>query len=72
MSGSMRVKRSVSFRSSLCGILPTASSSVKFVVSTTSVSPSKRPTDDPMYWRTPALACARPSSGMTRVSCSIS
>ncbi len=72
MSGSMRVKRSVSFRSSLCAMRPTVSSSVKFVVSTTSVSPSQWPTDEPMYWRTLGSAGGRPSSGMMRVSCSIS
>ena len=40
-------------------------------VSTTSTSPSQRPTDVPIQFRT-APTCLRPSVGMTRVSWIIS
>ena len=51
---------------------PTASLSVRFRVSTTRESPSKWPTEAPMYWRTPSSGRSLRSSGMIRVSCSIS
>jgi hypothetical protein len=41
-------------------------------VSTTSTSPSQRPTDVPIQFLTPEPTCLRPSVGMTRVSWIIS
>ena len=42
--------------------------SVKPVLSTTSVSPSKRPRALPIHWRMSGSSASRPSSAMTRVS----
>ena len=71
--GPTRVKRSTIFSASLCGIplmRPDAAlvaiqfRSLKFVVSTTSVSPSQRPRESPSTRRTVGGRCGRPSSGM--------
>ena len=45
---------------------------LKLVVSITSVLPSQRPRESPMYERTPSPTCLRPSSGITRASWIIS
>ena len=39
---------------------------MKFVTSTTSVSPSKCPTESPMYEGSASARCGRPSVGITR------
>ena len=46
--------------------------SVKFFVSTTSVSPSQRPRESPTHWRTFGGRCVRPSRGMMRALWTIS
>ena len=46
--------------------------SVKFVVSTTRVSPSQWPRASPIHWRMSSGGCGRPSKATTRASCTIS
>ena len=76
MSFATRLKRSVSFSFVLVRLplplRPIAVLSVKFVVSTTSVEPSKRPRASPRYSRIFPLTCGAGPSGMMRVSFTIS
>src|SRR6185369_3936422 len=68
--GPIGLKRSTSFR---CSLDPRyAVLSVKFVVSTTSVLPSKWPRASPRYSRIFPLTCGAGPSGMIRVSFTIS
>ena len=67
--GPTRVKRSIVWRFSA---EPLKSLKVlfgeKFVVSTTSVSPSQWPRESPCHWRTLSEKCGLPSRGITRTS----
>ena len=66
----MRVKRSTSFMFFVAywNVEPRPSS-VKFVVSTTSVWPSQWPRESPSHWRTVDGRCGLLLIGMIRVSC---
>src|SRR6188508_3182741 len=81
VSLSVRVKRSVKRMFSVDGFnggepgtpeLVIAGFPLKFLVSTTSVLPSQRPLDSPMYCLIDGSRNARPSVGMMRASCAIS
>ena len=75
-SSATRVKRSTSVADGVNGgplpFKPMPVRPIKFVVSTTSVSPSKRPRASPMYILIARRRAARPSSGTMRVSWIIS
>ena len=82
MSSSVRVKRSVIFMFVVVGVSPRGEPGMptfvmppmplKFVVSTTSVLPSKCPRDSPIHCLMAGSSGPRPSTGITRASWIIS